>query len=98
MIEIDMLVWSYVCFVGLFSFGSSCVMAGLLYYTLKAVNTSKELLDEKVNEFDDIMRRASRANTSLGEKIEEMAAKVESLEGWRTMVGITDTSRKKWTN
>lgn len=97
MIEVDMIVWAYVCIVGLFSFGSCCAMAGLLWYTLRGVTESKEMLGEKVSEFNDIMMLASKANTSQAEKIVELTTRLENLEGWRSMIGITDT-KKKWTH
>lgn len=93
-----MVVWVYVCLVGLFSFGACCVLAGLLWSAMKELQISEDLLTEKVNEFDDIMKRASKANNSQAEKIVELTTRVENLEGWRSMVGISESSKKKWTN
>lgn len=97
MVEVEMVVWVYVCLVGLFSFGSCCAMAGLLWYVLRGVNESRDLMGEKVNEFDSIMKRASASNNSQAEKIVELTTRLENLEGWRSMVGITDT-KKKWSH
>lgn len=98
MIEVSFLVWSYVCVVGLFSFGGCCFLIGSVLSAKKALTECREQMEEKVAAFEEVLAKASKANVSLGEKLLEVSTRIDNLESWRTMVGISDVSKKKWTN
>lgn len=96
MVEVDWVMWMYVCIVGLFSFGSCCVMAGLLYSSLHSMRESREALQAQAVHFGDILKKASAANLSQADKLTEMADRIDNLESWRTMMGVAESSKGSW--
>lgn len=66
--------------VGLLSALCSCLLAGMFWQLRTNLVKLSESLVLKVEEFDTVTKKASLANTSLGDKVVDMAKKQALLE------------------
>ena len=67
--------------------------------SMSDLREAKELLFEKVHEFDDITRKASEANNSMASKIIDMETQIGKIDDRISMhfgQGNTSTGSKTW--
>jgi hypothetical protein len=72
---------------------ASCLLAGSLFTFNKELSKAQALLSSKVLEFDDITRKASIANNSIGDQVVILTKKIAEIE--ESMKFLQSMSRNK---